>query len=149
MRIFIILSLILIALFLGCEENQSNLTRCTDTMPNTNTISNTTKIITTNISFQPIVLNGISSEKTKPFSISTEEWIIEWEYTPEKDLEEFELVIFNFYIYPRGETLFFSEMIFPEDTTGSSYSYAGPGQYYADVTAANIESWTITIRSPQ
>jgi len=32
-----------------------------------------------------------------------------------------------------------------EETSGSTYSYAGPGEYYVKVGAANLDSWEITI----
>jgi len=97
------------------------------------------------IIFEPIVLTGSGDRKTPPFTVTTEEWIIDWSYTT----GEPEWAMFSFYIYPRGETLFNVEScLFPSDTSGTTYSYAGVGEYYVEVSAANINDWEIVIRPP-
>ena len=60
-----------------------------------------------------------------------------------------EPAIFGFFVYPRGETaLYVESVLFPEGTSGSTYSYAGEGEYYLKVTAANVKSWKVVISSP-
>lgn len=94
---------------------------------------------------EPITFTGSSGRTTPPFTITTSEWIIDWSYIP-ADPEYPEWAGFYFFIYPRGETVDYVEALFsPGSTSGSTYSYAGPGEYYVEVLAANLESWTIII----
>jgi hypothetical protein len=93
--------------------------------------------------FTPIVKSGTDSLTTTPFTITTDEWIIDWSYSTSDP----DLAIFGFFIYPRGETELYTEaVLFPEATSGSTYSYAGPGEYYIKTNVANIDGWEITIR---
>jgi hypothetical protein len=93
--------------------------------------------------FTPIVKSGTDSLTTTPFTITTDEWIIDWSYSTSDP----DLAIFGFFIYPRGETEVYTEaVLFPEATSGSTYSYAGPGEYYIKTNVANIDGWEITIR---
>ena len=95
--------------------------------------------------FQPIVITGSGTKTSPPFKITTEEWIVNWSYTSDDP----EFAVFSFFIFPRGElTIFVESVMFPEGTSGSTYSYAGPGEYYIKIAAANIKSWTITIKPP-
>ncbi len=97
--------------------------------------------------FEPIVLTGSGSKTSPPFTVTTDEWIIDWSYTSD-DPEWY--VVFGFFVYPREETTSFVESIlFPQNTNGSTYSYAGAGEYYIKVEASNIKSWNITIRPAQ
>ena len=97
----------------------------------------------TTATFQPVSLTGSGSKTTAPFTVTTAEWVIEWSYTSDDP----EWASFAFFVYPRGETaLYVESMMFSEDTSGSTYSYAGPGEYYVEVSAANIKRWEIVIR---
>ena len=79
--------------------------------------------------------------------MTTNEWIIDWSYIPDPEYPEF--AVFGFLIYPRGETIFYVEsVLFPSSTSGTTYSYAGPGDYYLVVGAYDIEEWVVTIRPP-
>ena len=99
----------------------------------------------TETTFSPITFSGSGSEKTPPFTVTTNEWIIDWSYVPSPEFPD--LAVFGFFIYPRGETIFSVEsVLFPSSTSSSTYSYAGSGEYYLDITSANVSSWTITIR---
>jgi hypothetical protein len=93
--------------------------------------------------FDPITLRGTDSETTSPFAITTNEWIIDWSYSTDDP----EYAVFGFFIYPRGETERYAEaVLFPKITNGTTYSYAGPGEYYIKTTVGNITQWEITIR---
>lgn len=96
------------------------------------------------VTFTPITITGSGSEKSAPFTITTSEWIIDWEYEPEPEYPD--MAVVSFFIYPRGETAMYTEAIMPgSETSGSSYSYAGPGDYYVEVIAANVLSWEVVI----
>lgn len=92
--------------------------------------------------FNPIILKGADSKTTAPFIITTDEWIIDWSYSTSDP----DFAIFSFFVYPRGETeLYVETVLFPEATSGTTYSYAGPGEYYVEINVANITQWEITI----
>lgn len=93
--------------------------------------------------FEPIIFTGSDSKTTPPFEVTTDEWIIEWSYIPNAKYPED--ADFNFLIYPRGETAWYVESVWSADTTGSTYSYEGSGEYYIKVLAYGIDSWEITI----
>ncbi len=93
--------------------------------------------------FAPITKSGTDSLTTAPFTVTTDEWIIDWSFSTSDP----EFAVFGFFIYPRGETELYTEMVlFPEATSGSTYSYAGPGEYYIKTNVANIDEWEITIK---
>lgn len=93
--------------------------------------------------FGPIEITGSGSTTSPPFTVTTEEWIIDWSYIPSL---ESPMTIFSFFIYPRGEAVKFVEFAFLiTETSGSMYSYAGKGEYYIKVIAANVKSWKVVI----
>ena len=97
--------------------------------------------------FSPVTFTGTSDKTTSPFEVTTSEWIVDWSYVPDPEYPEY--AVFQFFVYPRGETVNFVEaMISPGDTNGSTYSYAGSGEYYIKVYCGNVDSWEITIRPP-
>ena len=97
--------------------------------------------------FEPITITGTFHETSQPFRVNTKEWITNWPYVPYPEYPE--LAVFQFYIYPRGETVMFvGLMLLPEGTSGSMYTYAGAGEYYINVIADNVKSWEIVISPP-
>lgn len=90
---------------------------------------------------QPIIFNGVDSKTTAPFTINSDEWIIEWNYSPQPIMP-----VFTVLIYPRGETVFYVKAIITETTNGYTYCYANAGEYYLDIAAANLNSWEIVIK---
>lgn len=96
----------------------------------------------------PIVVTGSGDKTSRPFTIATDEWVIDWSYVPDPEYSDIG-VVFSVFVYPRGETAVYVEsVLFPESTSGSTYSYAGAGQYYIKVVAGGVKSWEVVI-SPQ
>ena len=94
--------------------------------------------------FEPIEISGSSDMTSPPFTVTTKEWIIDWSFVPDPEYPEF--ATFLFFVYPRGETAMYVEaMLSTEVTSGSTYSYAGAGEYYVKVHAANVNSWKIVV----
>jgi len=95
------------------------------------------------VTFEPIIITGTGDKTSPPFTVTTGEWVIDWSYTPTDP----EYAVFGLFVYPRGETAVFVEsVLFPESTSGTTYSYAGPGEYYIKVSSGNIEQWEIVIK---
>ena len=91
-----------------------------------------------------IVITGCGDNTSPPFTVTTEEWCIDWSYVPNPEYPD--AAIFGFFVYPRGKTAVYVEsVLFPEGTSGSIYSYAGAGEYYIKVTAGNVEVWEVVI----
>ena len=82
------------------------------------------------------------SGTTDYFTCEHVEWRIRWEYTPSK------LAVFGFYVYEKGEDVFFIDSAFKmgdEETSGVSYIHNQEGIFYMDISAANIENYTIIV----
>lgn len=96
------------------------------------------------VTFSPITVSGVASKVSPPFTVTTNEWIIDWSYSTDDP----EYAVFGFFIYPRGETVMYVESLITtnQQTSGTTYSYAGPGDYYVDAQAANVNGWQVTIR---
>ena len=95
------------------------------------------------VTFEPITITGSGDKTSPPFTVTTEEWTIDWSYIT----DDLSYSVFSFFVYPRGETAIFIEsVLFPQETSGSTYSYAGQGDYYIKVSAGNINSWEIVIK---
>jgi hypothetical protein len=97
--------------------------------------------------FEPIVITGSGSMTSPPFMITTKEWVIYWVLISEHPGYE----AFGFFVYPRGEVYpsgNFVEAVPLTDSDGFTYSYAGKGEYYVKVIAANIKMWRIVIAPP-
>ena len=96
------------------------------------------------VTFDPIVITGSSDKTSQPFEVTTKEWIIDWSYTPDSEYSEY--AVFGFFVYPRGETALYVEAVSAsDDISGSTYSYAGIGEYYVEVICGNLQSWEIII----
>lgn len=117
-------------------ENKSS-TIQTETESETETETETTSAPVT---FQPVYLSGSGDKTTAPFTVTTREWIIDWTLNTTDD--DF---VFCLFCYPRGETVMYVESIgFPDAKSGSTYSYAGPGEYYIKVISSC--PWEVTIQ---
>ena len=86
---------------------------------------------------------GSTYKTTELFNIPSGTWRINWTYT------DGELAALSFFVYPEGETVMFVGSLY---TTGPSqsdttYIYEGPDNFYIELTAANLDQWTLTIEA--
>jgi len=44
--------------------------------------------------------------------------------------------------------MYVESVMFPEGTSGTTYSYAGVGEYYIKVSVGNVKSWEVVISPP-
>jgi hypothetical protein len=96
--------------------------------------------------FNPVTFRGSDSTTTAPFTVTTKEWIVEWTYTPKDNAPG--MYYFAIVIWERGKDKFVVWQL-PESTYGSTYCYAGAGDYYLEVGAVGIKEWQITIKPPE
>ena len=109
----------------------------------------TSEPVTEKSTSEPIIVTGSSDKTSPPFTITTEEWDIDWSYVPDPEYPD--SAVFKCYVYPMGTTTLSVASIESAlylGSSGSVYSYAGAGEYYIKVTVANVKSWEIVI-SPQ
>ncbi len=96
--------------------------------------------------FKPIVITGSGDKTSPPFTVPTKEWVINWAYVPNPEYPG--MAVFGFFVYPRGKTAGSVVSVSFAEESGSTYSYAGAGEYYIQVIAANIKSWEVVISPP-
>jgi len=90
-----------------------------------------------------IVFIGSDNTTTLPFEITTKKWIVDWSYIT----DDSKVALFSFFIYLKGETEIPTEAVFiTEETSGSLYSNAGPGEYYVRVEVFDVKYWKIIIK---
>lgn len=144
---FVVLLAIIAPILAGCTTSAPAVvmttTKTVTATASTVTVTAPTVTVTSlPASFIPVTFTGSGDKTTPPFTVTTSEWIIDWSYTTNSNYPAFYI-----YIYPRGETASYVTSIDAgEATSGTSYCYAGAGEYYVEVLAANLISWTITIR---
>ncbi len=94
-------------------------------------------------------ITGSSDQTTSTFTITANEWRIQWSYTP--DLKYPQYSGFYFFVYPKGETSHYVSHVSAGDTQTSNteYIYEGKDSYYLKILSANIPSYTITIQQNQ
>jgi len=82
------------------------------------------------------------SGTTDYFTCEHVEWRIRWEYTPSK------MAVFTVFVYEKGEDVWFIDSVYKtgdEETSGVSYIHNQKGTFYMDISAANIENYTIIV----
>ena len=93
----------------------------------------------------PIIISGCEVVKiSEPFWVHTEEWTIDWYYVP-RPVGKTHTFICT--VYRRGQTRPIMHINHGTGiTSGSTYIYAGPGEYYMRAMAVNIMFWHVTIK---
>ncbi len=85
----------------------------------------------------PLIVTGVGSLNTPPFTIPTKEWRITWSFTRGP---------ISFVVYPRGETAGYVEVVFDAPIQGSTYIYRGAGDFYIKVLTTGEVSWRFEIQ---
>lgn len=102
----------------------------------------------TDSSLRPIRITGTGSKNSAPFTITTNEWLLQWTCTPEPGVAEYAGLTIS--VYPKGETTAIVRIVRPSlrgsSCEGSSRSYAGPGEYCLRVGVANLQCWEVCIQ---
>ena len=88
-------------------------------------------------------MDGYSaSMTTETFYVPSDTWRVVWAYNGPTDMG-----VFGFTVYPKGETVMYTEMLLDSgrENAGITYIYDGPGEFYIKVSAANLDAWGMTI----
>ncbi len=86
--------------------------------------------------------NGVGYKTTETFTIQGSRFRINYTI-----IHANEYGIFGAFVYPEGETIGYVSMMmlnYPQ-ASESTICYKGPGNYYFEINAANLVSWTITV----
>lgn len=87
-------------------------------------------------------LLGKDGKTTAPFHISGSKWRVHWTV----EAEEPEYAMFDFWVYPKGETVGYVEHISQDGVGGdTTYIYEGNGSFYIKVFAVFLKRWTIKL----
>ncbi len=101
-------------------------------------------------SMLPQTFSGSGDTLTAPFEVPVGEWIIEWSYTT--DSPEYASMYVRVQKRSDPDGSYVGKVATGDRTgrseSGSGYVYAGPGEYFLDVSEANIASWRITVKKP-
>lgn len=91
--------------------------------------------------------SGQGYKTSAPFTITTSFWRYRWEYTTSSP----DYAGFHVYVYPEGETSSYVNAFSVDGPSASDdeYVYDGEDNFYFDVLAANLDSWSLTIQQPR
>lgn len=99
---------------------------------------------------QQITFTGAGNKKTAPFTVPWDTWIIQWSYQLGGIASEY--AMFSCTVQPTDGSTYVewitSSQASGDPTSGSTYSYAGPGEYYLDISSVGISNWQITLQQP-
>lgn len=92
-------------------------------------------------------ITGSGDQTTNYFNIPTKEARYEWSYTSSKSSQ-----VFSVFIYEENSGDLYVNALLPSSgqTSGTEYLHnLKPGNYYAKVYAANLDSYTVKVESQQ
>jgi len=87
-------------------------------------------------------LTSSTSKKTDTFNIKGEKWKFTWSCDKANDYDGM-----NIAVYEQGSSSY-TEFLFMQkcpETEETTFVYAGAGDYYFDISIANVNSWTIKV----
>ncbi len=116
-------------------------------------ISTVTRTVTKTVTTQPSIatpkaegewttiytFKGIDDKTSEDFNVPVNYW--RFKYTVQAEHEKY--AHFSVYIYLSNEKTYEERVSFHRSGSDISYVRAGPGNFYIDVNAANLRSWTI------
>src|SRR3989344_2336851 len=86
-----------------------------------------------------MTFTGTSDKKTDTFNIQGDRFRLTYTVNHSNDYS-----IFYLYVYEPGSDIY-TESFSLESGTEESVSYEGSGEYYLDIKAANLNSWTVKV----
>lgn len=92
-------------------------------------------------------ITGSADKTSNTFSISVQEWRLQWSYTPDPDFPS--LTFFGVLVYPEGEGATYVDSFYVNgstQTSGTEYIHEGMNSYHLEILDANIPSYTITVQ---
>lgn len=92
-------------------------------------------------------VTGSADQTSKIFSITAQEWRLEWSFTPDPRFPY--LAFFGVLVYPEGEDASYVDSFYVNGSTptnGIENITGGMGNYHLEILAANIPSYSINVQ---
>jgi hypothetical protein len=92
-------------------------------------------------------VTGSAGQTSKTFSITAQEWRIEWSFTPDPRFPS--LAFFGVLVYPEGEDVSYVYSFYVNGSTptnGIENITGGMSNYHLEILAANVPSYTIDVQ---
>lgn len=92
-------------------------------------------------------ITGSADQTSDTFSITAQEWRLQWTYTPDPRFPD--LTFFGVLVYPQGEGATFVDSFYVNgstQTSGTEYILTGVNSYHLEILDANIPSYTIIVQ---
>lgn len=92
-------------------------------------------------------ITGSTDQTSNSFSISAQEWRLQWSYTPDPRFPS--LSFFGVLVYPQGESSTYIDSFYVNgsaQTSGTEFIHEGLNNYHLEILDANIPSYTIAVQ---
>jgi hypothetical protein len=92
-------------------------------------------------------ITGSVDQTSNTFSITAQEWRLQWSYTPDPRFPS--LTFFGVLVYPEGEGTAFIDSFYVNgstQTSGIEYIHEGMNSYHLEILDANIPTYTIIVQ---
>jgi hypothetical protein len=92
-------------------------------------------------------VTGSADQTSNSFSISAQEWRLQWSYTPDPRFPS--LTFFGVLVYPQKEGATYVDSFYVNGSTqinGTEYIREGAKDYHLEILDANIPSYTIVVQ---
>jgi hypothetical protein len=91
-------------------------------------------------------VTGSGDKTSNNFTIQATQWRLVWSYTLDPQYPQYS--VFYVFTYPQGENVSYVDYISANQTktSGIEYIYQGQGNFYLNIIAANVPSYTITVQ---
>ncbi len=92
-------------------------------------------------------ITGSADQTSKTFSITAQEWRLQWSYTPDPSFPD--LTFFGVLVYPEGKDAGYIDSFYVNgsaQTSGAEDINSTLGNYHLEILDANIPSYTIIVQ---
>ena len=91
-------------------------------------------------------ITGSVDQTTNTFKITSQEWRLQWSYTPDPQFPS--LTFFGVLIYQQGESTYIDSFYVngSTQTNGNEYIHEGKNNFHLEILDANIPSYTIIVQ---
>ena len=114
----------------------------TQTVTVTSTVTHTDGLTLSTVG----TFSGSGDETTSSFSINGNGLVLDWEFEP----IDTEYAVFAIYVHRQGESVSSDPVVHvyggSAHLSGSAYVYTDDGEYYLEIVAYYVNSWSITVK---
>lgn len=133
---------VLLFIISGFNNSSDSSSKSIETKPSSTSNEGNSEIVvpSSQETWHPVInFTGSSGKKTDTFNIRGDKFRLTYTVLPENDYS-----LFYLYVYEPGNSIF-KESFSLESGSETSISYEGAGEYYLDITSANLRKWTVLV----